>query len=260
MEINLEKEREKEGIEKLREILAEISDNLEKEGVPVDVDCRIDMPAFNDIYGKEVERDLGREEEKIMEEEEKTTIGEAMDERVKRDGEKLEMLKTVIFNKFLGRDFIVVRSSLYDDRRNGIDNIILEKETGNLVCAFDEVAAIKTQKLDEKIRQTREKNREGGGVLKYGISLEKGKIIKKALGELPVFYLTLSRERIEEGIKRLSIFSESPSLEEKLIFRFFIESLSSQIPYLNLESDLSANLRKRLTRFEAVLQRLKTKE
>mgnify|MGYP001011442100 FL=1 len=51
----------------------------------------------------------------------------------------LEMLVTTVFYKALGKDYLVVRSSTYDDYKNGVDLIIVNKKTGEVIGTFDEV-------------------------------------------------------------------------------------------------------------------------
>jgi hypothetical protein len=66
----------------------------------------------------------------------------SIEESLLSDGERFEVLKTIVFYKFLNEKFIIVRTSSYDDVQNHVDNLIVEKETGNIVCAFYEVSAI----------------------------------------------------------------------------------------------------------------------
>jgi len=144
-------EEEEENREKLENFIKRTAENLQREGVPVTEDCRIDISAFSKVYSENV---IERDKKLIKEYESQWYPGlseeEIKKERLKIDGEKLERSKNVIFAKNLGKDFIVVRTSLYDDIKNKVDNLILEKETGNLVCALDEVADISEQRLEEK--------------------------------------------------------------------------------------------------------------
>ncbi len=50
-----------------------------------------------------------------------------------------EMIITALLHKVLKERFLVVRASVFDDYKHGIDNLILDKETGAVICAFDEV-------------------------------------------------------------------------------------------------------------------------
>src|SRR3990172_6688957 len=105
-------EREKSGLKNLVSFIETRSAELkEKYAIPVGVDGRIDMSAYRGVF-----QDVN-EDEKFVEGALKDFYGKtpSAEERLERDAEKLEMLKTAIFGKHLGSDFAVVRSSPYDD-------------------------------------------------------------------------------------------------------------------------------------------------
>ena len=120
--IPLKENKEKE----LVEFIKAISEQLRNEGIPVKDDGRIDMDAFEgELSSKnDIEAD-----KKVVEEYEKEWHKDLSQEEIeksktKRDGPKLEMFKTALFNKFLNKDFIVARSSEFDDIKRGIDSVI----------------------------------------------------------------------------------------------------------------------------------------
>ena len=87
-----------EGMKKLTTFLEAAAKAMQKEGAPIKSDCRIDLEAFKNCYPEDVlSRDRQRAAKVQKEWQEKSTDKE-------RIGEKLEMLKTAIFNKFLGYD------------------------------------------------------------------------------------------------------------------------------------------------------------
>jgi len=99
----------------------------------VDDKCRIDEKTFAQAKGKEsVDSDLKSVEE-VSKDFEKDPAGE-----------KLEQLKTAsLANLFRGSkskasNFVVMRTSRYDDVKHGVDNIIIHKPSKSIVCAFDE--------------------------------------------------------------------------------------------------------------------------
>jgi len=259
---------EKENQEgKLKKFLELISENLKKEGMPVDLDCRIDIDFFDNIYSlTEIENDK-KEIEKLKEKfqtEEKEELEtkkwkknperalEMEEEKKEKLGEKLEMLKTAIFSKNLGKDFLVVRTSLYDDIKNRVDNLILNKETSEPICAFDEVADTMDTRYRQKSEKVLERNKkEGGGKLKYGIKIEKdGKLTLGKIENIPLFYLVLPPRHIEEGEKQLLFSFEQKSDYEEKLFNYFLSSLFHQINYLKLEKKLNLDLKKRVESFE----------
>lgn len=257
-------EEEERNREKLISFIKEIAENLREKGLPLTEDCRIDMRAFEEIYPEET---IKKDQELVRKYEWKEYKGlseeEIRKEKTKRDGEKLEMLKTAIFAKNLGEDFIVARTSLYDDFKNKIDNLILEKETGNVVCAFDEVGESMDERYQEKVEKVMTRNtKEGGAGLEYGFKVEKDKEgqSKLVLGReknIPLFYLVLPKRHIEGGIKELiPSFGEKSDYEKKL-FNYFLNALFHQINYLKLGPDLNPTLRRRIDNFEKTLQKFK---
>jgi hypothetical protein len=236
----------REEAEKLKKLLIEIKDFLEGQGITVDQNCRIDMRAFGDVYEKkEIEKDV-----KLIKE-----IKDNTEESLLTDGERLEVLKTIVFHKFLNEKFIVIRTAIYDDVQNHVDNLIVEKETGNIICAFDEVSAISGPEFIKKQERFLRNNIKGAKV-KYGILSTKDGLIKNKIENIPIFYLALPPEHINEGIRNIASLEEISDYEEK-IWSYFVTTLQSQIARLKLEN-LNEILRRRLLEFEKTLRELKT--
>lgn len=270
IEKRLERTQEEEKArEKLIDFTKGIVESLKKEGVPVTEDCRIEIDAFKNVYPENI-INKDKEEVKKLEREwwrkqygKEITEEKIKEKRQKTDGEKLEMLKTVIFAKNLSEDFIVARTSFYDDIKNKIDNVILEKETGNIVCALDEVGESMSVEYQEKVEKIMARNKkEDGGKLKYGLKIEKDKESKSklVLGEvknIPLFYLVLPKRHIEEGIKQFNPSFEQKSDYEEKLFTYFLGTFFTQINYLKLERKLNPELKTRLERFEKILQKFK---
>lgn len=152
-------------------------------------------------------------------------------EKEKNFGELWEKAKTVVLNKIIGKEFIVVRASKHDDYENGVDNIIVDKETGNVVCAFDEVSTERgTEKEAKKFEKIEEKNGKGGATIKYGITVnEEKKIIKKEIENIPVFCLRLSGGDLIKLLHEMNHESEEPSEIELGVFDDLIDSLEEQV-------------------------------
>ena len=235
--------------EKIKKILELVREKLINEGVPADENCRIKMEAFEGVYPKEEILDdkikLKRIEKKWQERNEPT-------EKIDKEGEQLEILKTALFNKFLGKKALIVRTSLYDDVTNHVDNLMIDKETGKTLCAFDEVGTnigpIFTEKMVKVLKINTE---ERGAKLKYGLKLEKeinneNKIKLGAREHLPIFYLALPPLQIKEAIKNAEPSLEKFSDYEKKVFEYFYFSLISQVKALNLEKNLSEEIVKDL--------------
>ncbi len=242
--------------EQLNRFLESMSLQLKAEGMPVEDDCRIDMKAFEGVYSPEAIK----KDEEMIEKRRKEWYGSSAESGVGNPGEDLEMMKSAIFYKNLKKDFVVLRSSAYDDIKNGVDNIIIERSTGNLVCALDEVEDTSGKIYEKKKEAVLNRNIERNGVnLKYGLTFEKeGDKMKLKLGEmkgLPIFYLALPKDHVEKGIKSF-IPSEGQSSDyEKKLFSYFIASLNSQIKALELNPrHLDSKLKERLDAFERCLK------
>ena len=248
-----EKRDRKEGEQKLERFLEEIGGKMREEGLPVDNDCRINMEAFSDVYSKkEIERDRA-----LMESYEREWERKGRGRNHGEYGRKLEALKTAIFHKFLGKEFLIARSSPYDDFKNKIDNVILEKKTGNLVCAFDEVGDMSGPAYEEKKAKVLERDvKEKGGKLKYGLKFGKDqkKLVLGEADQIPILYLALDKRHIEGGIKNLIPSFEEKSEYEKQLWKYFTASLNAQIQYLNIEPQLEPALKNRLEQFQKTLQ------
>jgi len=250
------------GAEKLERFLELMAENLRKEGVPADNECRIDMNAFGKIYPDETiqndKRELKRLQE-LMRGETGLSVDEYNKKRKSGIGEKMEILKTAIFHKNLSPDFIVARTSHYDDIKGGKDNIIVEKKTGNVVCAFDEVADVfgsrYREKMDNVLRGNIDRN---APRVKYGLKMEKedGETTLKIgnIKNVPIFYLALSPWLVEEGIRNFNPRLEEQSDYEKILFNEFVVSLNEQIALLKAKK-LPEMMQKSILIFEESLRR-----
>lgn len=241
------------GLEKLQTVVERVAYGLEKEGVPVDEECRVRMGDFSSIYPpQEIERD-----KKIVAGYEREWYGavsadETRERRMQNEGEQLEALKTIIFNKSLGRGFIAVRTCLYDDIENKVDNILIDKKTGNVVCAFDEVGETSGVRYEEKRKKIIERS-EGGVTVKYGLKIDAaGKVMPAKVFGVPVFYLCLNRQILNRAIEALNPDTQSiPGLEKDLL-RYFLESLLLQIEERVVRN---AESRRKMDLFGEILKR-----
>lgn len=239
------------------DFLAKISETLKSEGVPVDVDCRIDMEQFSDVMNKAViGEDKRKAEESYLQNYPNLSPERAREEKEERSGEKLEKLITVLFHKFLKDYFIVARASLHDDVQNGVDNIILEKDTGNLVCAFDEVASISGPDIQEKVKNIMVRN-EKGCKLKYGVFMGNGKIRKGIIMGAPIFYLALPENILTEAINKMNYSLEEAGDFEKDLFENFIKLLEYQLSSLKLNKHIDPQVKQRIEYFKGTLVKFK---
>lgn len=261
-------EQGKEEIEKLKNLASQTAESLRLKGVPVEDNCRIDMRSFAETYS---EKEINNDIEVVKGFERKfasqqglgpLSLQEWEEQKLKTAGEKLEIVKTVIFNKFLGDDFITARSSRYDDISNGVDNIIFEKQTGNLICALDEVGDARGDAYERKRNEVLAKNVKGKGArLKYGV--QKGEPKTGADGltfgkaeNLPIFYLVLPSDHISKAIEQMSSSLEEKTDYENKLFAYFLSSFEFQIKALRLKK-VDPEFERKISHFEEVLERMK---
>lgn len=213
-------------------------DNEEHDTRLVNDDGTIMVESFQKSEGGPYERENKefKKDKKIVK---KFTEKCQKEKRERNFGELWEKAKTIILNKIISSEFIVVRASKHDDLENGVDNIIINKETGNVVCAFDEVSAEEgTEKEAEKSEKVEGKNKEGGATIKYGITVnEENKIIKKEIKNIPVFYLRLSGRDLVKLLHEMDYESEEPLEIELEVFDDLINSLEGQLKEL-LDKDI----------------------
>ena len=213
---------------------------LRSEGVPLTIsgDARIDMEMFyrkNAMDETEVYADLAGIGAIEQEWQRQAPIGskpENNDDKKLRQGERMEVLKTALFQKYLGKDFIVVRSSKYDDVKNGVDNVIVDRHNGNLVCAFDEVSVSEEGDpvFEEKKSRVMIKNAQGGAKLKYGFSIKDQKITLGPINNIPIFYLAMSPDKIEAALQ--SFDERGPSEKDRTAFKSFLDLIMAQVDEL----------------------------
>lgn len=153
-------------------------------------------------------------------------IAKWKEEKSKEKNSQMEMAVTLLLSEMLGDDFLVVRTAPYDDYVNGIDNIIIDRKSGEVIGAFDEVHDSNNGRYTEAKRQKVEKiARKGGTEIAYGLKIENGKLVRAKLTNVPVFYLGLEESKfikLRDGLISNNIEAKNE------IFNEFIDSLSEQ--------------------------------
>lgn len=256
----------KKFLENLREFFKDSASEMREDGMPVNDQGRIDMDKFKGVYSvqelkgdKEYVEDLKDkfQRAKISEIESRGFLPGLKEKAIQeiKFGEACEMLVTAVLHKNLPEGFVALRSSEYDDIRNGVDTIILDKNTGNIVCALDEIASTKGERFDNKQNSALRSNLRGGGFVKYGLSFNKertpqGKLeIKRGtMRNIPLFYGAFSREEIESALREFRPSRESSFAEQK-IYSDFLGLVREQISKLD-KGCLDRQLRRRLELFE----------
>lgn len=171
-------------------------------------------------------------------------------DRKKKHGFIAEMAVTGILHKALRDRFLVTRASNFDDLRHGIDNVIVDRQTGTVVCAFDDVTDEK-QGEREKEKQTRikQKARQGGSRIKYGLTFEKSPetgeclLAKKGVQNVPTFYLSLTKDELSQALAGMDFDPDSPQTEtESRMFSKMFALIQDQMKIIRAENPKSPAL------------------
>jgi hypothetical protein len=220
-------------IKKIEDFISRSASEIEKDGMLIDPETgRLNPMGYSSVYTAD---EIARDNEKVEERKSKWETG--VDKRVLQ-GERLELLKTAIFQKHMSNKFIVVRSSEYDDIFNNIDNVILNKQTGEVVCAIDDFCdnPMGRKGLDLSVKKTRTEqfNQHGTAKLKYSLGIDNSTGQKRpvARGEelkIPVFYLSISPEDLEAYIRTFDTTGDSAGHSEINLLKIFISQLTTQI-------------------------------
>ncbi len=134
----------------------------------------------------------------------------------KETSNEIEIILTILIQKTLGLDYIVVRASVYDDYMNGVDTVIVNKNTGEVIAAFDELHNDERgQRAKEKEDKILKKMKKGGARLDYGFSFKEGKIVKESFQNLPIFYLGLSTTEMKDGLNVMDFDNFTVANEEE---------------------------------------------
>ncbi|GEM_PF-308973 len=186
--------------------------------------------AFEEKYGSVSPEEMVRQEYKA--------------EKLKSPGIMLEMAITGLFYKMLTPDIMVVRSSAFDDYRNGIDNVMVNVKTGEVICVFDELYDDigGGKRAQDKMEKVKEKAKKGGSSVKYGFTFEKdndsgkNKVVKKTIKNVPTFYLALSSNELKKLMSDMNYnVAGAPSETEEKIFAKLLTFLQEQMGLLEKE-------------------------
>ena len=239
---------------RIKKEVLQISERLRRSYFPVDLpidkELRIDMKSC--IPKGSSQEDFLRDDKRVREAESKQ-LEEAI-RRIERDpvrkqlagnrivelaereikiGKIWEMLATAILDEKLGQDFIVTRTSRYDDICNGdakVDTLLLDKKTGKIICVFDEVVTLDDREKDERFKEKKKNiaqlNNFSGAKLKYGISFEGSddnrKLKRRKVENIPTFYLDITMSQLDE-------LMANPGTRENIFREIMIKSLKGQI-------------------------------
>jgi len=256
-------ERKETSTERLESWLREKAKELKKIGFPVNEELRIEETQFIGVYpGKEIKRDR----EKVAQRREEWLEKDIRERKfgIEKIGEKFEKITTYLLNTHLeNAGLVVVRASEYDDVYQGVDHLVLDIETGNVVAGIDSSVKSFDKEYEKKAQKVLEMNLKGGAIIKYGVIAKKEgeeiKIGKRRIQEVPVFLFNLPQTEVSDLIEEFQPEKTSP--EEERVFKFFLASLQYQTENLT-RKDLHAfpQLRERINIFQTKIKEISKEE
>lgn len=182
-------------------------------------------------------------------------------ERLASNGSLAEMAVTVLLHKVLKDDFYVLRTNAYDDYAHGVDNFIVEKSTGTIVCTFDEfLGSSEDERFHKKLDREREQAIKHGATITYGLGVEysednRRQIMLKTIRDIPTFTLPINKEQclklIDDLGESLGIEVGGVSIE---VFKHIINSLSIQAEHFKIDLPNNSPVLARVNDFMVTLK------
>ncbi|MBI3956630.1 MAG: hypothetical protein HY340_01435 [Candidatus Kerfeldbacteria bacterium] len=174
----------------------------------------------------------------------------------RHDGPLAEIAVTTILNRLLDEEFLVVRASRYDDVVHGADQLIVRKDTGDVVCAFDEVldeagGTRRAAKYEKVIKNAKR----GGTELTYGLTYAAGKPKLTPIKNIPNFALAIGKGTLRSVLRELGT-SETLGPSSLEAAQLLLDALQQQHAALEHET-LPEPVRNNLSRFRDALARMK---
>lgn len=203
-------------------------------------DGSVNLPNHPDWANDEI---IADEQEKQWASESGKSREQWVIDKEKNPASLTEMALTLSLQRLLPERFMVVRSARYDDY-NGVDQLIIDRKNGSVVCGIDEVIDLAgntgPSKKEEKIRR---KMLNGGARVKYGVKVQNNSLQLGNLKNIPAFYLSLSPTELTTLCQSLAQDEATPT--ERELFSRLRASLSQQIKSyesLPLGRNLKANV------------------
>ena len=170
-----------------------------------------------------------------------------------------EMATTLLFDKIIGDKFIIVRASTYDDYANGADQLIIDKETGAVICGLDDVIGnIGDDGGEVKEKKIRAKMKHGGAEIKYGATMVEGGLKRQSLDHIPMFYFSLSKKELDSILAALTEDREIVTASEISVYTKLVDSLVAQAASFTADSSLHPQLRNNLRNLQPSIEKMLT--
>lgn len=180
-------------------------------------------------------------------------------DRKKNPANIAEIATTLLFDKVLQKEFIIVRASAYDDYENGADQLIVDLKTGAVICGIDDAILGSSAKDDGEKKKVKidNKMKSGGAEIEYGLTINNGRLERKNLNHVPIFYFNLEKSEMNNILKSLAAGSPDLSKNELSAYTKLINSLISQVAEYENNETLHPELRNKLRKFAPSLNKMR---
>jgi uncharacterized Zn finger protein (UPF0148 family) len=209
-----------------------------------------------DVYGNEVSNSVSHGL-KYGSPEQQARVKDWQESREKSKSNQVEMVIMVLLHKILSEEFLVVRSAKLDDYASGVDMLIVNRKTGAVICAIDDVHK-EGEDDSKKAEKTRRIADKGGTTVRYGLASRNNELKRTKLEHVPVFYLGLNSEQFNELLNAMgSGIGSAASAKEIEIFSQFVQALETQKDGIASLILKSKDLRNNITQLGSSIKRLK---
>ena len=223
----LKKEREK-----MNTLMTGIVEHYKDIGIQLERDGRVSVSAFRAFYPHE----KLNEDRKYVEKKERYIKDRSIDtdKRNNIESECFEQLVSVIFTKVMPERFAVLRTAKYDDYEHGVDTIIIDRETGDVVCSVDEVISDNLEDATRKKMNHIEHMNENGVQIDYGYKKNEDGLFVPAryYADSPLCFLPIQRDLIPKIIESTSESITEVSRSDRAVFNHFIRFLRMSLSVL----------------------------
>ena len=179
-----------------------------------------------------------------------------------KDTRLVEMAVTACLSRALGKRWVVAGTTKYDDYKHGVDQVIVDRTTGQVVAAFDDFAnTASSERKESKYQQVHESARKGGAKITFGFSFSVGKLIRRRLQHVPVFALETSKSEAVAALQEMSqTLEREPGEKERALSKKLITSLVKQANTLAKDTSIHPSIRQGAELFAKSLSEFKRVE
>lgn len=173
--------------------------NIVDNNIKINTDIFHENPSYTDEKIKEDEEFV---EEKRGEFNKKKKINDS-------NGELFEEAMACVLYRILNKKYLVVRSSDYDDLHNGVDILIIDPETNEIICLVDNITTYRDdfkaiEAIENKENKVLNQNMNGGAEIEYGLAFKENAETHniEPIGErkkgIPIFSMHLYGKELDE--------------------------------------------------------------